>query len=154
MAVTITIFFWALTPCLLVGRYQRFGDKYCFHLQGCVVSYDFCFVFSAVCCDVLCSVCFVLWCNVLSCVVLCCVVSCSVVLCIPCVKNTPTENMRVAFNFYSGGGDLALSLPSVALSFRPLARLCSCAQIIRRVSCHYGDEGKSRGCSSRPSTKK
>jgi hypothetical protein len=26
--------FWVVTPCGLVGRYQRFGDTYCLHLQG------------------------------------------------------------------------------------------------------------------------
>jgi hypothetical protein len=28
------IMFWAVTPCGLVDRYQRFGGKYCLHLQG------------------------------------------------------------------------------------------------------------------------
>jgi hypothetical protein len=26
--------FWVVTPCRLVGRYQRFGGTYCLHLQG------------------------------------------------------------------------------------------------------------------------
>jgi hypothetical protein len=26
--------FWVLTPCRLVGRYQRFGETHCLHLQG------------------------------------------------------------------------------------------------------------------------
>jgi hypothetical protein len=26
--------FWVVTPCRLVGRHQRFGEKYCLHLQG------------------------------------------------------------------------------------------------------------------------
>jgi hypothetical protein len=25
---------WVVTPCELVGRYQRFGETYCLHLQG------------------------------------------------------------------------------------------------------------------------
>jgi hypothetical protein len=28
------LFFWVLTLCSLVGRYQRFGETYCLHLQG------------------------------------------------------------------------------------------------------------------------
>jgi hypothetical protein len=28
------VFFWAVTPCRLVGRYQRFGETYCLLLQG------------------------------------------------------------------------------------------------------------------------
>jgi hypothetical protein len=27
--------FWVVTPCILVGRYQRFGGTYCLYLQGC-----------------------------------------------------------------------------------------------------------------------
>jgi hypothetical protein len=26
--------FWVLAPCRLVGRCQRFGETYCFHLQS------------------------------------------------------------------------------------------------------------------------
>jgi hypothetical protein len=26
--------FWVVTPCRLVGRYHRFGETYCLHLQG------------------------------------------------------------------------------------------------------------------------
>jgi hypothetical protein len=25
--------FWIVTPCGLIGRYQRFGETYCLHLQ-------------------------------------------------------------------------------------------------------------------------
>jgi hypothetical protein len=28
------LFFWVVTPCRLVDRYQRFGETYCLHLQG------------------------------------------------------------------------------------------------------------------------
>jgi hypothetical protein len=28
------LFFWVVTPCRLIGRYQRFGETYCLHLQG------------------------------------------------------------------------------------------------------------------------
>jgi hypothetical protein len=28
--------FWVVTPCGLVGRYQRIGGTYCLHLQPCV----------------------------------------------------------------------------------------------------------------------
>jgi hypothetical protein len=33
-AVRMVMMFWALAPCRLVGRCQRFGVTYCFHLQG------------------------------------------------------------------------------------------------------------------------
>jgi hypothetical protein len=33
-AVMTTLFFWVVTPCSLVGRYQRFGEIYSLHLQG------------------------------------------------------------------------------------------------------------------------
>jgi hypothetical protein len=26
--------FWVVTPCGLIGRYERFGGTYCLHLQG------------------------------------------------------------------------------------------------------------------------
>jgi hypothetical protein len=26
--------FWVLSPCRFIGRYQRFGETYCFHFQG------------------------------------------------------------------------------------------------------------------------
>jgi hypothetical protein len=29
------MFFCVLAPCRLVGRFQRFGETYCLHLQGC-----------------------------------------------------------------------------------------------------------------------
>jgi hypothetical protein len=28
------LIFWVVTPCELVGRYQRFGGTYCLHLEG------------------------------------------------------------------------------------------------------------------------
>jgi hypothetical protein len=28
------LFFWVVTPCGLVGRYQRFGETYCLRPQG------------------------------------------------------------------------------------------------------------------------
>jgi hypothetical protein len=33
----LVLVFWALTPCGLVGKYQRFGGIYCLHLQGCFI---------------------------------------------------------------------------------------------------------------------
>jgi hypothetical protein len=33
-AKMLMLFFWIVTPCTLVGRYQRFGETYCLHLQG------------------------------------------------------------------------------------------------------------------------
>jgi hypothetical protein len=33
-----TLFFWVVTPYRLVGRYQRFGEAYCLHLQPCVTT--------------------------------------------------------------------------------------------------------------------
>jgi hypothetical protein len=33
-AERIILLFWVLAPCRLVGRYQRFGETYCLHLQG------------------------------------------------------------------------------------------------------------------------
>jgi hypothetical protein len=30
----LSMLFCVVTPCGLVGRYQRFGETYCFHLQG------------------------------------------------------------------------------------------------------------------------
>jgi hypothetical protein len=30
----LTVVFWVVTPCGLAGRYKRFGDTYCLHLQG------------------------------------------------------------------------------------------------------------------------
>jgi hypothetical protein len=32
MKMSISVF-WAVTPCGLVGRYQRFGGIYCLHVQ-------------------------------------------------------------------------------------------------------------------------
>jgi hypothetical protein len=32
--IMMMMIFWVLAPCRLVGRYQRFGDTYCLHLQG------------------------------------------------------------------------------------------------------------------------
>jgi uncharacterized membrane protein YqjE len=29
---------WVVTPCGLVGRYQRFGQTYCLHLQVCIIT--------------------------------------------------------------------------------------------------------------------
>jgi hypothetical protein len=34
---TSMLVFCVVTPCGLIGRYQRFGDTYCFHLQ-CLLS--------------------------------------------------------------------------------------------------------------------
>jgi hypothetical protein len=34
MGVKISVFFWVMTPCGLVGRYQDFGEIYCLHPQG------------------------------------------------------------------------------------------------------------------------
>jgi hypothetical protein len=31
-------FFWVVTPCELVGRYQHFGETYCLYLQCCMTS--------------------------------------------------------------------------------------------------------------------
>jgi hypothetical protein len=30
----ILMLFWVVTPCRLVGRYHRFRETYCLHLQG------------------------------------------------------------------------------------------------------------------------
>jgi hypothetical protein len=30
------LLFWVVTPCGLTGSYQRFGETYYLHLQGCV----------------------------------------------------------------------------------------------------------------------
>jgi hypothetical protein len=32
--VRMIMFFWVVTPCRLVDRYQNFGKTYCLHLQG------------------------------------------------------------------------------------------------------------------------
>jgi hypothetical protein len=32
------LFFWVVTPCRLVGRYQRLGETYCFHFQSSTFS--------------------------------------------------------------------------------------------------------------------
>jgi hypothetical protein len=29
----MTMLFWVVTPCRLVGRHERFGETYCLHLQ-------------------------------------------------------------------------------------------------------------------------
>jgi hypothetical protein len=34
----LMLFFWVITSCGLVGRYQRFGGTYCLHLQAVSVS--------------------------------------------------------------------------------------------------------------------
>jgi hypothetical protein len=35
MAVMMTVlYFWVVTPCRFIGRYQRFGETYCLHLLG------------------------------------------------------------------------------------------------------------------------
>jgi hypothetical protein len=40
-AIHQTMFFWVVTPCRLVSRYQRFGEMYCICLQGCLLSVSF-----------------------------------------------------------------------------------------------------------------
>jgi hypothetical protein len=34
------LFFWVLTSCRLAGRYQRFGEIYCLHLQGSMETFS------------------------------------------------------------------------------------------------------------------
>jgi hypothetical protein len=38
--MTSKLVFWVLTPCGLVGRYQRFGGTYYLHLQTFVAIYN------------------------------------------------------------------------------------------------------------------
>jgi hypothetical protein len=104
------------------------------------------------CCVVLCY-------SVLCCALLCCialvysVVLCCVALCSPCKMNTMVstalENMQVASNFYGS------RFPYCHLPFSSIRQLHlrSCAEIIRLVLSHYGDEGKSWWYLNRPSIK-
>lgn len=126
--------FWGAVLCLIV-----FGVFLlcCFLLYCVVIFYAIIFAVFMLSRVVLCCImllCLVFWFIVilyrvvLCCVLVCCFVLCYNapwyhVLCIPCLKNTLAENMQVAFNFYSSGGDLEIFLPSVTPFFRPSARL-------------------------------
>jgi hypothetical protein len=33
-AIAKVMVFWVMTPCSLINKYKRFGEKYCLHRQG------------------------------------------------------------------------------------------------------------------------